>query len=170
MDDRETIAGELRSLGTGMRGLTLTQPWASLVELNEKKFETRGWQTKYRGWLAIQAAKGFPKYCREMCEEPLFYKALNPTHRTEPPDVNWWEKLPRGEITAVVKLTGITAAEYTKDYISEKERAFGNYGPNRFAWEFSRVIRLKEGIPFRGLQCLWRVPVSTVEQIIERLP
>jgi hypothetical protein len=40
-----------------MKALTLYQPWASLIQLNIKTIETRSWATKYRGPLAIHAAK-----------------------------------------------------------------------------------------------------------------
>lgn len=43
-----------------IRGLTLTQPWATLVALGEKHYETRSWDTGYRGLVAIHAAKKFP--------------------------------------------------------------------------------------------------------------
>lgn len=34
-----------------MRGLSLTQPWATLVAIGAKKIETRSWTTTYRGAL-----------------------------------------------------------------------------------------------------------------------
>lgn len=40
-----------------MKALTVRQPWASLVALGVKTVETRSWQTKYRGPLAIHAGK-----------------------------------------------------------------------------------------------------------------
>ena len=48
-----------------MRALTLTQPWAEAVASGLKVWETRSWQTSYRGPIAIHAAKGFPKEARE---------------------------------------------------------------------------------------------------------
>jgi activating signal cointegrator 1 len=38
--------------------LTLTQPYAALVALGAKTFETRDWGTRYRGTLLIHAGKG----------------------------------------------------------------------------------------------------------------
>jgi len=32
-----------------IKALTLWQPWASLMALEEKKIETRSWSTKYQG-------------------------------------------------------------------------------------------------------------------------
>lgn len=40
-----------------MKIITLWQPWASLIALNLKQYETRSWSTKYRGKIAIHAAK-----------------------------------------------------------------------------------------------------------------
>ncbi len=59
-----------------MKALTLWQPWATLVAMEVKKIETRCWTTKYRGELAIHAAKGFPKDARAFTLEPVCYEAV----------------------------------------------------------------------------------------------
>jgi hypothetical protein len=63
-----------------MKTLTLTQPWATLVSLGAKTFETRSWKTDYSGPLAIHAAKGFPGWAKDLCsiDDEYFYKALRP--------------------------------------------------------------------------------------------
>ena len=35
-----------------MRALSLTQPWASLMAWDEKRYETRDWPARERGWIA----------------------------------------------------------------------------------------------------------------------
>ena len=40
-----------------MKALTLYDPWATLVVLGEKQFETRRWLTNYRGRLAIHTSR-----------------------------------------------------------------------------------------------------------------
>jgi hypothetical protein len=40
-----------------VKALSLWQPWASLIPLGTKTIETRSWSTRYRGPLAIHAAK-----------------------------------------------------------------------------------------------------------------
>jgi hypothetical protein len=40
------------------KGLTLLQPWASLIALGVKTIETRSWSTSWRGGLVIHAGKG----------------------------------------------------------------------------------------------------------------
>ena len=44
-----------------MKGLTIKQPWATLIMQKDKRFEFRSWQTKYRGDLLIHAGKGIDK-------------------------------------------------------------------------------------------------------------
>jgi len=40
-----------------MKGITIWQPWSTLIALELKRYETIGGATKYRGLLAIHAAK-----------------------------------------------------------------------------------------------------------------
>jgi len=40
-----------------IKAISLWQPWASLVIGGHKQFETRSWRTRYRGLLAIHAAR-----------------------------------------------------------------------------------------------------------------
>lgn len=43
-----------------MKTITLWQPWASLLACGAKEYETRSWETSYRGPIAIHAAKKKP--------------------------------------------------------------------------------------------------------------
>lgn len=42
---------------TQMQALSLWQPWATLIAIGAKTIETRSWGTRYRGRIAIHAAK-----------------------------------------------------------------------------------------------------------------
>lgn len=44
-----------------MRGMSITQPYASLIALGEKTIEVRSWRTNYRGELLI-CASARPKF------------------------------------------------------------------------------------------------------------
>ncbi len=58
-----------------MKALTLCQPWASLVALGHKRIETRCWETKYRGTLAIHAAAALPpKWLGASRHQPAFLR------------------------------------------------------------------------------------------------
>jgi activating signal cointegrator 1 len=59
-----------------IRGLSLAQPWATLVAIGAKRIETRSWFTRYRGWVAIHAAKGFPARAQSLCYHEQFAAAL----------------------------------------------------------------------------------------------
>lgn len=59
-----------------MKAISLTQPWATLVHLGAKRVETRSWYTSYRGQLVIHAAKGYPRWARDLTETPAFQAAL----------------------------------------------------------------------------------------------
>lgn len=136
-----------------MKALTLTQPWASLVALQEKKIETRSWLTAYRGELVIHAAKGFPRDCRELCGDEPFRTAL----RGAP-----WDHLPLSVGLCVVRLVGcVKTTEMEKaEFIlghkpSVKELDFGNYDEGRYAWLLEYVRPLHDHVPVKGSLGLW---------------
>lgn len=138
-------------------GLSLTQPWASLVAFGEKRYETRDWWVSYRGPLAIAASKSFPTQARKLCHEPPFREVLaehgvtivgtrtkGPTH------------LPLGVVVAVVELVDIVPTTLEGDKRLSRapavppapyEPLFGDYGPRRYAWITRDVRRLREPVP-----------------------
>src|SRR5437879_1749653 len=55
-----------------MRVLSIRQPWASLLVLGVKRWETRSWHTSHRGPLAIHAARKISPTTRTLCDqEPM---------------------------------------------------------------------------------------------------
>lgn len=134
-----------------LRCLSLTQPYASLVAIGAKCIETRSWSTAYRGRLAIHAARGFPGWARARCAEEPFRAALQAHGLLRPDD------LPRGAILALVTLADCRPiAGPTDAPPDERERAFGDYTPGRYAWYLSEIQRLDEPLPARGRLGLWR--------------
>ncbi len=61
-----------------MKCLSLTQPWASLVAVGEKHYETRGptFPRRHRGELAIASSLGFPADCRALARTEPFRTTL----------------------------------------------------------------------------------------------
>ncbi|HXB67526.1 MAG TPA: ASCH domain-containing protein [Candidatus Acidoferrales bacterium] len=47
-----------------MKVIVIRQPWAWLIVHGFKDIENRGWATRYRGTLLIQASAGRPSKCR----------------------------------------------------------------------------------------------------------
>ena len=148
-----------------MKALTLTQPWATLVAIGAKRIETRSWSTKYRGPLAIHAAKGFPKEARQFTMQPVCYEAV----RRFSPGAETGLKCgmlayPLGMVIATARLGNVLPVEVIDNEdnvfgvslkpLSVQEKAFGNYSPGRYAW-LLEDIRFIEPIPAKGALGLW---------------
>lgn len=148
-----------------IRGLTLTQPWATLVAIGAKKIETRTWSTNYRGLVAIHAAKNFPGWARELCKQEPFRTALVDGY-----GYNVATLLPRGQIVAVASIVDVvgTASPILKMNLSGQERAFGDYSPGRWAWILKNIKAVVPRITCRGSLSLWQVSYHIVEQLHER--
>jgi hypothetical protein len=142
-----------------MKAISLWQPWATLVEIGAKQFETRGWSTKYRGLLAIHAAKRFDEVQRAYCEQEPFLSAL----KTEGYSA---DNLPFGGIVAVVKVLEIQRTEVVVHEVSKREKAFGNYLAGRFAWRLEMVKRLERPIPMNGAQSLFDVSDDLIMRFV----
>lgn len=149
-----------------MKALTLTQPWATLIALGEKRIETRGWPAHHRGPIAIHAAKGVAPLGGEdafeqLCASAPFAEMLA-KHELEPAD------LPRGAVVAIAKLVGCFAMtelgtalrlpEFADFKAAEHERAFGDYTPGRYAWVLRQVQPIRPPIEASGKQGLWDLP------------
>lgn len=133
-----------------MKAVSLWNPWALLVALGAKTFETRSWATNYRGPLVIHAAKYFTDEEKMYCLRPHFRECLKQG------GYNTLSSLPLGAALAVVDLVDCVPTSRIKDALSDRERAFGNYAPGRWAWKLTNVRMLAEPLPYRGAQGLWQ--------------
>jgi hypothetical protein len=136
-----------------MKALSLTQPWATLVALGEKRVETRSWGTNYRGPLAIHAAKGMPLYARDAILTDPFFGVLVRA------GVKSYTDLPRGMVVAKCELIDVQEILAWDDTLAvalgKQERAFGDYTPGRFMWFLGDAAALPDPIPARGSLGLW---------------
>lgn len=136
-----------------VKALTLTQPWASLMALQEKRVETRSWflpKNVIGKEVAIHAAKGFPKWARETCHEEPFRSSL-----TMPLSGYYWDPAEHtGEVLCVVKFIGCRFTQDVRCQLTTKEIAFGDYADGRFAW-FTEFVRLLEPVPAVGHLGFW---------------
>lgn len=149
-----------------MKVITVIQPWATLIAIGEKKFETRSWATKHRGPLAIHAGK---KIDREACmQEPIRSVLIKHGYTAK--------NLPTGVIVATTKindclkvsrpsgengsvwLEGLRAIGWGG--AKGQEYYFGDYSDGRYAWELTDVQQLMEPIPAKGQQGFWNYPVG----------
>lgn len=145
-----------------LRGLSLTQPWASLVAFGAKTIETRSWSSPYRGEVAVHAAKGFPREAVEQTFLHPFAGVLFANGVLKP------AQLPRGEIVAVARLADcIETRAVSCDGRPPHERAFGDFGPGRWAWLLADVQALRQPVPCKGALGLWPV-APEIEAAVRR--
>ena len=171
-----------------MKAITILQPYAALIAAGIKEFETRSWDTPYRGRIAIHSGKGKP-YERGaefyMRAEKLLGKSM--------------DELPKGDIIATAELVdcylvcGNAAGEKWLEgkpamnpdgtpqrdenghriaweelpMPSEQEQYFGNYGVGFYAWKLKDVRVLEKPITYRGNQRIWDVPDEIAAKIEE---
>ena len=172
-----------------MKALSLTQPWATLVQIGAKRIETRNWNTSYRGPLAIAASKGFPGWAKGFCEASVVCDVLgwarlpkNLTQAALDDHSRLIKSLPTGVVLAICALIDCLPMESFNclpgifdDYPeldTPKERAFGNFdlidqsGRRRWAWVLEDIRPLERPIPAKGSSGLWEwteVPAHEAE-------
>jgi len=130
-----------------MKAITIKQPWATLIVMSAKKFETRSWQTKYRGQIAIHAGKTVDK---EACSDFYIQRTLKEN------GMETYEDLPTGVVLAMAQLT--TCHKVTLDFahqLVKLEKEFGDYTAGRYAWELNNVQLLSKPIQAKGQLSLW---------------
>lgn len=167
-----------------IKAITIWQPWASLLACGAKKYETRSWATKYRGPIAIHAAKkdthsvmlSLPHDTSKAIYDCLYAHfgiqggALNRMTTgciiATAELVNcWYIVYHPGTNVDVAKHIPIGAESMTTDkhapdfadYFvpTETEILFGDWTPGRYAWELANVQIFREPIPVKGRQGLW---------------
>lgn len=127
-----------------MKAITLWQPWATLIALGVKQYETRSWATPYRGRIAIHAAKKWDAETLMDFTVPEVWRVMQ-QHRIRDYD------LPLGAIICIGDLTGCVPTAL----VPRNEQRFGNFTPGRFAWKIEHVRVLLNPIAISGKQGLW---------------
>jgi len=153
-----------------MKCISVWQPWASLLVLGLKRFETRHWPTNHRGPLAIHAAK---RWTREEIKFQCHFVHLLRRHIgvDDSTVLAFEENPPLGAIVGVVNLVDCLptsciskgGAIFTNSWVLDMpidciEYAFGDFGPSRYGWKCERPIRFEEPIPMKGRQGLFELP------------
>lgn len=128
-----------------VRAISLWQPWASAIVVGSKTIETRHWSTKYRGPIAIHAAKRWAPDQREFASVEFTFGRLP-------------KRLPFGAVIAVARLVDVLPTDGLKLTVGALDRIYGNYEPGRFGWLLDDVRELPAPIPYRGGQSFFNVP------------
>jgi hypothetical protein len=143
-----------------MKGLSLKQPWATLVAIGAKQVETRAWQTTYRGDLVICSSAKFDKADARLCVEPPLSDVL----AAYGVNVQALASFPTGQALAVVTLERCCPVGDVAPVLSEQELACGDYSAGRWAWMLRYARRIRP-IPAKGALGVWRLPVALEEAV-----
>jgi hypothetical protein len=141
-----------------MKAITILQPWASLIACGAKKIETRLWETKYRGQIAIHAGK-----VEDIVAYNNLFPLLDPIKKSKFPAFP--NRPPTGKVIAIAEL--IDCQEMTMDRIiawrdiyGKNEISFGDFEPGRYAWILANIQAIKP-VPAKGMQRIWNWAVDT---------
>lgn len=153
-----------------MQAISLWQPWATLIAIGAKRFETRSWPMTFKEPFAIHAAKRWNRTVEALCNTEPFLKHLDPLRATR--GDSFKDSLPFGCIIAVcdsalaVQVSGGACKAFLFDgtIIRGDEFHFGDYWPGRYASHLGPVRRLKTPIPFAGKQGPFNVPDELISE------
>jgi len=142
-----------------MKAISLLQPWATLIMLGYKEYETRSWGTTHRGPLAIAASAGKPAWAREVCETDPIISSILAQHNLT------FDTLPRGAVLGMCSVDEMHKMDETWNLVlGEVELACGDYSNGRVAWALSHVQPFATPIPCKGKLSLWEVPTEAEAQ------
>jgi hypothetical protein len=133
--------------------ISIVQPWATLIMLGEKRFETRSWATKYRGELGIHSSK---KMDKRICEQEPFKSVLG-KHGYTAVSLPVGTILGKANLTKCLAVTGdveSVALLENGELVEGNEYAFGSFNEGRFAWEIRDIVQIQP-IPAKGQLGLW---------------
>lgn len=158
-----------------LRAVSLWQPWATLIAIGAKRFETRDWPTDHVGPLAIQATKSIPDEYRESIERLLRTRAF--VDVLEPLGYHTLADFPMGKIVAITTLDRcLRVTPMVRGMVQGNgeargvdEIAYGDYAEGRYAWALGEPIELKRPVDCRGDRKLWEVPDEIAAVIAEQL-
>ncbi len=142
-----------------IRGLTLWQPYATLIAVGAKQYETRSWPAP--DWLIgkpllIHAAKRFDdQVLADVHRVRRVLFAANEYAAPDHPAANWSWGETLGSVLAVAVLD---ACEPAVGQYTDLEKQVGDFGPDRYAWRLRPVHSLVRPAPWKGAQGLWTVP------------
>lgn len=128
-----------------MKVLSLTEPYATLIKNGNKRIETRGWKTSYRGELYIHASSTkIPKKIRDNKELMSLVKNDN---------LNFGNIICKCNLVDCIKMTKEYVENMKQNYY--EEYICGEYSEGRYAFILENIEILKEPIKAKGSLSIW---------------
>ena len=165
---------------TTTAAITIWQPYAILIAIGAKRYETRSWKTSYRGRIFIHAAKKWDAeraddYSRviDVLNDYSFNRRL----------ANWTNigQMPMedllGSVVAVATLAtclptkslGFVGLSPGQRRQREMEHLLGDFRFGRYAWDLQNIQALPIPVPCKGAQGIWRPSDEVVKQVMDLL-
>lgn len=148
-----------------MKALSLWQPHAHAIALGLKPYETRDWSMKYRGPLAIHAAKRRWEDVGDWHAEARIriVKGIAYAKQTVGP-------MAFGAVVCVVDVVDCIPTRHLRGVIPDWEEFWGDFsdgesGMGRFAFKLQNVRVLQEPFYVRGQQGLWELSIPGFEGV-----
>lgn len=140
-----------------LRAISLIQPWASLVVMGFKRIETRSWNTKHTGDLVIHASKTMPCRLGERLTLGEFEVECDRAGLLLRGPMEWPYRLPVGAVIGRADLMYTRSTNSPECKPDDRNRALGDFSPDRYAWYLNGAQRCGP-IPCKGGLSLWTVP------------
>jgi hypothetical protein len=142
-----------------MKAISLWQPYAGLWVNGDKMIETRGWNTTFRGVIAVHATL-FHKLPHEVYMN--IWLAMGREEKDYPGSFLYYQEracgtLSFGHILGEVNIVDCVPIEnlYGSKWDTTMERAMGDWTPGCFGWITDRNARYANPVPAKGKQGLW---------------
>lgn len=142
-----------------MKALTIQQPWAGLLVLGIKQFETRNWNTKHRGTLVIHSSAKMTTEGKELLEwlkkdnrDKFFEGSRELTVCTD-----------LGKVIGQVEVVD-TVSSNEASGIANTEKMLGDFGPDRWLWKCENPIVYILPVPAVGKLSIWNWEPEAINQ------
>lgn len=133
-----------------MKAITILQPWAGLLVLGIKKCETRSWNTKHRGELAVHSSGRWTHEGKELLQALM---DSNPAQFFKGSEY-YKTCTDLGSVLGKVTVEETCSTNNSKP-LSLMERIFGNYEPNRFYWKCINPVLFPAPVYAIGKLSIW---------------
>ncbi|MEL6462331.1 MAG: ASCH domain-containing protein [Cyanobacteria bacterium J06621_15] len=143
-----------------LKAISLWQPWASLIKLGLKHYETRSWKTKYRGKLLICSAA---KSTKEQYQQ---YLKIDSEVK-----LPLWDETNflRGYALAICDL--VNCIEITPEFINQQsqiEILCGDWQVGRYVWKLENIQPIAKPFTVKGKQRLFDITSTNLDCYLEK--
>ena len=168
-------------------GLTLWEPWATLIAQGDKALETRGWQPPWYllqsdARLVIHAGRRWQSQQARLCEQEPFRQVLTswPFDEATGALPAGWLPPRLGDAVAICRLGGVIATQLDRDRVIVEaakrdadpgpfELEFGDFRGGRYAWCLADVCPLTTPVALVGQQTTFPIVGPPREAILDQV-